>query len=107
MTPRLRLVAGPNGAGKTSLTHWLVKTYGIHLGQYINPDEIAASLEPEISDPVERALAAQKVGKMMRETCLAGHGSLTYESVMSHPSHLDFIRRAKAAGFRTYLYYIT
>lgn len=106
MTPRLRLVAGPNGSGKTSLTRWLVAEYRIALGHYINPDDIAAELAGEIADPMERALAAQKVGKMVRETCLEARANLTYESVMSHSSHLEFIRRAKTSGFRTYLYYI-
>lgn len=32
--------------------------------------------------------------------------SHSYESVMSHPSHLDYIRRANDLGFRSYLYYV-
>lgn len=31
----------------------------------------------------------------------------TFETVMSHPSKLDFIRNAKAQGYRIYLYFIS
>jgi predicted ABC-type ATPase len=31
---------------------------------------------------------------------------MTYESVMSHSSHLDFLKRAKKIGYKTYLYFI-
>lgn len=106
MTPRLRLVAGPNGSGKTSLTRQLLQEYDLKLGQYINPDDIALQLAPEIADDTERALAAQKVAKIQRNICVANGNSLTYESVMSHPSHLEFIQGAKDKGFRIYLYYI-
>ena len=32
--------------------------------------------------------------------------TMTYESVMSHDSHLEFLQRAKNVGYRTYLYFI-
>lgn len=32
--------------------------------------------------------------------------SLTYESVMSHKSHVDFVEKALKLGFEPYLYYI-
>lgn len=31
---------------------------------------------------------------------------LTFETVMSHPSKLDFIRKAKENGYRIYLYFV-
>ncbi len=30
----------------------------------------------------------------------------TFETVMSHPSKLDFVRQAKGRGYRTYLYFV-
>ena len=31
----------------------------------------------------------------------------TFETVMSHPSKLDYIRRARERGFRIYLYFVS
>lgn len=99
---RLRLVAGPNGAGKTTFTEQLLK-HQVNLGVYINPDNIAKTLSGE---PEWRAKAAQQLAIRQREQLLSEGQSMTYESVMSHPSHLDFLKRAKQAGYRTYLYFI-
>ena len=103
--PRLRLIAEPNGSGKTTLTDHLRKTQEVPLGQYTNPDEIEKSLA-SIADPLKRSQLAQKISKGLRETWLNDGISHSYESVMSHPSHLDYIRKANELGYKTYLYYI-
>ena len=104
--PRLRLIAGPNGSGKTTLTTDLRDRYDVPLGQYTNPDEIDVSLQEAIKDPVARSQLAQKISKDQRENWLQRMISHSYESVMSHVSHLDYIQRANEKGFETYLYYI-
>lgn len=124
--PRIRLIAGPNGAGKTTLLKTLVKNK-VPVGQYINPDDIARHISlnpslkqtnealgnsedsPTFSDEFERymsVLMAQKIATGLREDWLAYNLSLTYESVMSHESHLAFVDHAIDAGFEPYLYYI-
>lgn len=124
--PRIRLIAGPNGAGKTTLLKTLVSNR-VPVGQYINPDDIArhinlnSSLEqassefvdqaknPTFSDDYQRyvsVLMAQGIATGLREDWLAYKLSLTYESVMSHESHLEFVDKAVKAGFDPYLYYI-
>ncbi len=46
---RLRLIAGPNGVGKSTFTTEVLRKH-VGLGEYINPDEIAAKfLENRIS----------------------------------------------------------
>lgn len=109
--PRVRLIAGPNGSGKTTLFSTLQKHKDVHFGQYINPDDVALSLDGyEInSNPIdsqERARMSQTICTGLRERYLQLDLSLTYESVMSHVSHLEYITRAKEAGFKTYLYYV-
>lgn len=104
--PRLRLVAGPNGSGKTTLTDKLREEYDVPLGQYTNPDEIELSLVGLITDTKERSLWAQKISKHQRQSWLDKGITHSYESVMSHPSHIDYIREANAKGFKTYLYYV-
>ncbi|WP_416305398.1 zeta toxin family protein [Neptunicella sp. SCSIO 80796] len=104
--PSLRLIAGPNGSGKTTLTDELRHKYDVPLGQYTNPDEIEKSLIEFNTDPLARSRLAQKISKDQREKWLADGISHSYESVMSHPSHLDYIHRANEKGFKTYLYYV-
>lgn len=124
--PRIRLIAGPNGAGKTTLLRTLVQQK-VPVGQYINPDDIARHIDfseilrrvcNETDDKTEwpsvsrgfselyAALLAQAVALGLRQDWLGHQLSLTYESVMSHESHLTFVDEAVEAGFEPYLYYI-
>lgn len=124
--PRIRLIAGPNGSGKTTLMRTLVKN-GIPVGQYINPDDMAkyialpkhfsrtadalgdGAAELELPDGFAdyfAAVVAQAIATGLREDWLDYGLSLTYESVMSHESHIHFVETATAAGFEPYLYYL-
>lgn len=123
--PRLRLIAGPNGSGKTTLIRTLVSN-NIPVGQYINPDDIARHIclseslvktgkilkvdsAKKFTEEFElcfSAVVAQTVAQGLRRDWLSYQLSLTYESVMSHESHLAFVDDAKKAGFVPYLYYI-
>jgi len=92
------------------------------LGQYMNPDDIAKHIGLEkllnesgiytkgqiTSDQQLKfaSLAAQNITTGLRTDWMDSKLSLTYESVMSHPSHIKYIRSAREHGFRTYLYYI-
>ncbi|MCH4810000.1 zeta toxin family protein [Vreelandella neptunia] len=124
---RLRLIAGPNGSGKTTLTQFLISK-NIPLGQYLNPDDIAKhielssvleraaaalSIEETLLDHVSKdfetyfaAISAQAIAIGLRNDWLESGLSLTYESVMSHESHLNFVEKALNLGFEPYLYYI-
>lgn len=46
------------------------------------------------------------IAELIRFNLIAARKSLTFETVMSHPSKLEFLRQAKASGYRTYLYYV-
>ena len=46
------------------------------------------------------------VAELLRFRLLATRQSLTFETVMSHPSKLEFLRAARLAGYRTYLYFV-
>ncbi len=99
---RLRLIAGPNGSGKSTFTDKILKK-SVNLGIYINPDDIAKTLA---GDELSRAKEAQQAAVQQREQLLLEGKTMTYESVMSHYSHLEFLQRAKKNGYRTYLYFI-
>jgi predicted ABC-type ATPase len=96
------MVAGPNGAGKTTLTSYL-RARDIDFGEYINPDDIALELVGSYEDRVN---AAQKVADRLRDSCIKNLRSFSFETVMSHPSKLEVLARAKAAGFSTTLYFV-
>lgn len=46
------------------------------------------------------------IAELLRFHLLAIRQPLTFETVMSHPSKLDFLREAREAGYRTYLYFV-
>lgn len=96
------MVAGPNGSGKTTLTDFL-RSNEIDLGRYINPDEIAAVLSGAYDD---RVRAAQRIADQQRLDSLARRLSFTFETVMSHPSKLDFFEDCRTAGYETILYFV-
>ncbi|HVS38826.1 MAG TPA: hypothetical protein VMS17_24935 [Gemmataceae bacterium] len=50
--------------------------------------------------------AAAAVADVLRERLLAAGKSFSFETVMSHQSKVDFFARGRAAGYRTYLYFI-
>jgi predicted ABC-type ATPase len=92
--PFLLMIAGPNGAGKTTLFRNLRQS-GVDFGEYINPDDIALELQGSYD---ERVRQAQTIADQRRDACIAAGRSLSFETVMSHPSKIDILARAKAAG---------
>jgi len=49
---------------------------------------------------------AALVATFFREGLLQNTFTFSFETVMSHPSKVDFLNKAKKAGFKTYLYFI-
>lgn len=103
--PRLVIIAGPNGSGKTTLTDAL-RARGIDFGTYVNPDEIARDLALDGRSQSDLERKAQRLAKERRQSLLDEGRSLAYETVMSHPSHLDFIRAAKRRGYYVLLLFV-
>jgi predicted ABC-type ATPase len=46
------------------------------------------------------------LSELIRNKSLGGSKTFSFETVMSHPGKLDFIKEAKAKGFKTYLYFV-
>lgn len=50
---------------------------------------------------------ASVVADFIRQRLLDRGSSFTFETVMSHPSKVEFMQEAQAAGYRTYLYFVS
>lgn len=72
---------------------------------FINPDEIAKNDFGDWNSPAAVFKAVVKAQEM-REECLKAGQSMLIESVFSAPDKLDFIRRAKGAGFFIRFFFI-
>lgn len=92
--PQLVMIAGPNGSGKSTLVAALRADPNIQLpALYINADDLQR--ERGLTD----ARQAQQVANDLRNRALEVRGDVMYETVMSHPSKVAELQRAKTAGY--------
>jgi predicted ABC-type ATPase len=93
---RLDLVIGPNGAGKSTFVALTLAPL-LRGSVFVNADEIAKSRWPD--DPAARSYDAARVAADTRSTLIAQGRSFIAETVFSHPSKLQLVDTAHAAGF--------
>ncbi|MEO6716340.1 MAG: zeta toxin family protein [Novosphingobium sp.] len=98
----LTVIAGPNGSGKSTLTQKLI-AQGVSFGEYLNADDIAQGLK---GSSVEVSSRAQQLVRERREAALKNGQDHTFETVMSHPSHIEYMQTAARAGFRVHLFFV-
>lgn len=105
LKPRLIVVAGPNGAGKTSITEQLLRHEWMGGCEYVNPDYIARDEFGDWNAPDAVSKAAVRAEEV-RERCVREGQSLAFETVLSMSDKIDFIQRAKLAGFFVRLFFV-
>ena len=104
--PILIVIAGPNGSGKTTVTSQLLKSDWVEDAVYINPDQIAQEKFGDWNS--QKAIYdAAKYCENLREECLKNKKSLIFETVLSAPDKLDYIARAKEAGYFIRIFFIS
>lgn len=104
--PVLIVIAGPNGSGKTSVTSKILQHEWLEDSEYINPDNIARDMFGDWNDK-NAVLKAANYCNDWREKCLAEYRSHIFETVMSANDKLDYILRAKEAGFFVRLFFVS
>lgn len=98
--PELWLLVGGNGAGKSTFYERFLARRNI---PFVNADKIARTLWPDY--PEKHSYEAALIAEKERLRLLEERQSFCFETVFSHPSKVDFVGAAKAAGFRIRLFY--
>ena len=104
--PVLIVIAGPNGSGKTTITKKILHHQWMEDAVYINPDQIAKDKFGDWNS-AEAVMQSVKYCEALREECLAERKSLIFETVLSADDKLDYIRRAKDAGFFIRIFFVS
>jgi predicted ABC-type ATPase len=97
---RLDLVVGPNGAGKSTFVEFVLAEARPGV-PFVNADVIAAERWPD--DPVSHAYEASDAAAVARDALIAQGAPLIAETVASHESKVDLVRRARAAGYHVHV----
>jgi len=97
------IIGGPNGAGKTTAAAVIVpRELGIR--EFVNADEIARGLSP-----FNAGGAAMTAGRLMIEriqSLVRQEQSFAFETTCSGRTHLLWLRKCKAAGWRVALLFL-
>lgn len=101
---RLDLIVGSNGAGKTTFVRKVLLPNAPAGTAFVNADEIARQQWPE--DPEGKSYEAAQVAASTRRALIQARRPFIAETVFSHPSKLDLITEAHAAGFHVALHVI-
>ena len=104
-SPLLVVIAGPNGSGKTEFTRKALRHEWLRGCEYINPDDIANDRFGDWNDQ-KAVLAAVQHAEQIRSDCLAQRRSLAFETVFSTQEKIDFVQKAKAAGFFVRFFFV-
>lgn len=104
--PELIIIAGPNGSGKTSITQKFLHHEWAGGTTYINPDQVAKDMFGDWNNSAAVLKAANYCSEL-RERCLAEKKSFVFETVFSAQDKIDFVIRAKQAGFFIRIFFIS
>jgi predicted ABC-type ATPase len=100
--PTLTVIAGPNGSGKSTLTSHIWFEGNANL---IDPDAIARRLDT--AHPARSAIPAAREAILRCKHLLADRVSFTLETTLAGNGAMGIIRKAKNAGYQTFLVYVS
>lgn len=96
----MTVFAGTNGAGKSTLT----KKFNDQLGEIIDPDAIAKTINPRHPESVSPSAGREAI-KRVRE-CIQNGKSFSIETTLAGKNAIRQMDQAKKAGFEINLYYV-
>ena len=97
--------AGVNASGKSTMIKALKSFEEYSSYYYVCADEVEKKLGA-ISDKTEKMLKARDYALTYREILLNSGENVVFESVASHPSHLEDLQRIKARGNKVVTVYV-
>ena len=103
--PTLCVVAGPNGSGKTTTTIQLLNNEWAADSLYINPDNIALEIFGDWNS-AEAVFRAAEHATRLRYQYLEERQDFVFETVFSAAEKLEFLQKAKEAGFFIRFFYV-
>ncbi|MFY9340873.1 MAG: zeta toxin family protein [Planctomycetota bacterium] len=105
MQPVLIVIAGPNGSGKTTVTARLRLDRWSEGVEYLNPDDVARDRFGDWNSP-DAVMRAAKWTQQRREELLAAGTGIAFETVFSTPEKLQFVERARVAGYFVRVFFV-
>lgn len=103
--PKLIIIAGPNGSGKTTITEQLLSHEWGDECIYINPDNIARDKFGDWNSE-DAVLKAAKFATEQRYQLLDNGKSVVFETVLSSDEKLEYIKKAKEAGYFIRVFFV-
>ncbi len=103
----LYVFAGPNGSGKSTLIANFYLNRSFDNVGYINADVYAKTIFKDVIDEKEKNYQAMyyTIDKMYKN--IKTGKSVVYETVLSHPSKLDIIKKYKENGYQVVAIFIS
>ena len=96
---KLYIFAGPNGSGKSTLIANLFMLENFDI-KYINADIIATQKFSHITDENQKNYQSMFYTMELVQEYISQGKSFCYETVLSHPSKLDIVEKAKENGYK-------
>lgn len=112
MKKLLFVIAGPNGSGKSSIISGLYKLKLLLQSEscpYVCADILMRLISEKYKSLTQTELWEQSalLARSSRENLLVENKSFSYETVFSHESHIEFLKKAKEKGYFIVGYFIT
>ena len=103
-------LSGQNISGDTELLRNYFRNEGFSIQKIADHDYVNNIVvnNNKIELPLRyvNSYIAADIAGFLRKMHIENNHSFTFESVLSHPSKLDILKKAKSEGYRIYLYYI-
>lgn len=103
--PVIYIIAGPNGSGKSTLVTNFIN-YQIFGDKFVNAGIYAQTKFKNIEDAAERERLSMLYAVEEFDRLVGENKTFIFETVLSHESKLDMIRRAKKKGYRIISIYV-